>query len=268
MNPIYLSTGAFTGRINGRDPRLLSEYHSLFHCDGFELMLFADFYACISDVLPLYRGIPIPVVHSDKEIGDFLSTPGEEAFLAARSLMRKNLSVCEVVGATRMVLHGWGKPDSDSQPERTADRVLRLWEEARERGVEILCENCVCVNGDPLSMFEKLLQRDGRLRFVFDTRPAQFHAQLRESLASDVFLRSAAHLHINDYAGGYKQWDALYPIPQPGKGNIDWGMFFDGIRAARYAGSVTLEAPSMLAKGVDAETLNRSLDYLRGELRP
>ena len=266
MNEIYLSTGAFTGRVNRRNLHLLAENFRAFDCDGFEYMVFEDSYGELDTILPLYKGIRIPVVHSDKEIGDLLSTEGNAAFCEAEKRLLANLLVCEEVGAAKMVLHGWGKPDSDVCPERTVERILRLVSIAKRRGVDLLCENCCCVHSDPLTMFGKLLSTQSDLHFIFDTRPAQFHRQIPETFASDIFRKHAVHMHINDFAGGYKEWSALYPIPQPGKGLIDWNLVFSSLRDMRYQGSITLEAPSMQSEGVDSATLNRSLAFIRQNL--
>ena len=266
MNEIYLSTGTFTGRINGRNLRLLANHFPEFDCDGFEYMVFEDSYGELDTILPLYKGIRIPVVHSDKEIGDLLSTDGEDAFCEAEKRLMANLFIAEEVGAQKMVLHGWGKPDSDANPKRTVERILRLVSIAKRRGIDLLCENCCCKNGDPLAMFDHLLAADSTLHFIFDTRPAQFHRQISQTFASDAFKKHAVHMHINDYAGGYKEWTALYPIPQPGEGNIDWEFVFSALRDMNYAGSITLEAPSMLREGVDSATLNRSLAFIRDHL--
>lgn len=92
MNPIYLSTGAFTEKKNGRNPRLLSEYHALFDCDGFELMIFPNFYNDLKGLVAKYvaLSIKIPVVHADKAIGDLLCSPEPEKFTKAKELFYLN----------------------------------------------------------------------------------------------------------------------------------------------------------------------------------
>ncbi|MBO5647070.1 MAG: hypothetical protein J6S59_08120, partial [Clostridia bacterium] len=98
MNEIYLSTGAFTGRTNGRDPHLLTRFHRLLDCDGFEFMLMSSFDSVMSELIAEYRaeGIRIPILHARKELGDHLSTPEEAAFRTAKDLFRQN---CEVACA-------------------------------------------------------------------------------------------------------------------------------------------------------------------------
>ena len=43
MNPVYLSTGAYTGRVNGRNWRFAIEYAERLDCDGYELLIFPEF---------------------------------------------------------------------------------------------------------------------------------------------------------------------------------------------------------------------------------
>jgi hypothetical protein len=74
-NPIYCSTGAFIGRINGRNFRLLIEYKDRLECDGFEFMIFGDWYPQLKTIITEYKAadIKIPVVHTDKNIGDLIA---------------------------------------------------------------------------------------------------------------------------------------------------------------------------------------------------
>lgn len=265
MNAIYLSTGAFTEKKNGRNPRLLSEYHSLFDCDGFELMIFPNFYDNLKGLVAEYRalGIKIPVIHADKAIGDLLCSPEPEKFVRAKELFYINCDAAAELGARKIVVHCWGVPNSDAFPELIYERTGRLLEIAKVYGLDALPENLVCQNKTPLSHLEATAMKYPGVGFTLDTRCAQFHRELEATLESPVFTENIRHIHITDSRCGLKDWDNLYPILQPGRGNIDWANFFRALKARAYSGSVTLEAPSVLETGVDAETLNESLDFIR-----
>lgn len=265
MNPLYLSTGAFVGRINGSNIGLLTEYANAFACDGFEFMVFPSFYPTIDRIVAACRaqGVNVPVVHTDKHIGDLLSTPGDAAFAEAVALFTENCRIAQGLDAGKLVLHGWGIPDSDKAFDENARRIGGLLAPAQDAGLDLLVENCFCLCGSPLAHLEALAGRYPGLGMILDTRPAAFHDELAAIYESPLWQGSVRHLHINDYAGGYRQWDAMYPVPQPGQGRIDWPAFFAALRRNRYTGSITLEAPSMRAEGVDAETLNRGLDFIR-----
>ena len=49
-------------------------------------------------------------------------------------------------------------------------------------------------------------------------------------------------------------------------GNIDWDNFFSALKNISFDGTVTLEAPAHLPVGVDSETLNRSLRFIKKNL--
>ena len=264
--PIYLSTGTFTGRVNGRDPLLLFEAAKSFTADGFELMIFDEFYKLLPDMALRYRdaGIQIPVLHADKAVGDHMSLPEGEA--DALRLFEKNLEIASLVGARRLVTHCWGMPPSDQYTDQIYRRVGLLKKAAEERGMTLLCENCVCANHSPLFHVKNLLSLYPDLLFTVDTRCSYFHAQLKATMEDESIWKNVAHLHINDYKGGYKDWAARYPIPQPPEGQIDWPYFFSSLKKLGYRGTVTLEAPAMQEKGLNVAVLQKGLDFIRNGL--
>ena len=263
---LYLSTGAFTGRVNNRNPHLLTRFHDRIRCDGFELMLMDTVDdAALREYLA--EGIRIPILHGHKHLGDLLSTPGEAAFGEAMALVRSDCESALTLGAHRLVIHGWGVPDSDRDFPAVRERVLAAVALGRELAVDVTVENCVCAVGSPLAHVTELAEQDPDVSLLVDTRCSEFHRELAETAASPLWRTNIRHVHINDYVGGYKDWDARYPIYQPGQGQIDWNCFFEGLRRADYRGSVTLEAPSMQPDRVDDETLNRGLDFIRAHLK-
>ena len=63
---ILCSTGALLGRPNGRDFRLLETLTPKLRCDGYELMIYQDWYDQAEDLYAFLSKIQltIPVVHS------------------------------------------------------------------------------------------------------------------------------------------------------------------------------------------------------------
>ncbi len=262
--PLYLSSGAFTGRINGRNPALLFEAAKVFPVAGFELMVFDELYSPAPTLFPAYReaGIRIPLLHADKKIGDFMSLPdGEEKALA---LFEENLTLAHLAGARGLVTHCWGMPPSDLHTDLIYRRVGLLKKRAEEAGLLLLVENCVCANHSPLYHLRHLRALYPDIAFTVDTRCSEFHGELPETLSDADLWQSVRHLHINDYKGGVKDWSARYPIPRPPMGQIDWPGFFSSLARLGYRGSVTLEAPAMLPEGLDTDALNETLSFLRG----
>ena len=78
MNKILCSTGAFTGRSNGYNYRLLEPLSKVLTCDGFELMVDDEWYEEIEEVKQYIKNLNlyIPVVHCAKDIGELLSKGG------------------------------------------------------------------------------------------------------------------------------------------------------------------------------------------------
>ena len=270
--PVYLSTGAFVGRINGRNWHLPVEYADRLACDGFEFMIFPDFVEILPEIIREYRAaeLRIPVVHAEKHLGDLVSDPAPAAWEAAAETVRRDCDAAAQLypaGRPKVVAHCWGIPDSDAHFDCIAERIGKLREIADACGTELLPENSFCKYGSPMEHFEALAALCPQLRFIVDTRCAAFHGELERFVTSEVFRERVVHIHINDYAGGYRDWDAMYPIPQPTKGKIDWEGFFSALRAIPYAHSITLEAPSMLPEGVDTDTLNGSLAFIRKHIQ-
>ena len=51
MSKVLCSTGALIGRPNGRDFRLLEPLSKQLKCDGFEFMMYSDWYEKIEELI-------------------------------------------------------------------------------------------------------------------------------------------------------------------------------------------------------------------------
>ena len=65
MAKILCSTGALIGRPNGRDYRLLEPLSKELDCDGFEFMMYSDWYEKIDDIVAMIKGdgLCVPTYH-------------------------------------------------------------------------------------------------------------------------------------------------------------------------------------------------------------
>ena len=105
------------------------------------------------------------------------------------------------------------------------------------------------------------------IHFVFDTKMADFHRQLDllydpeySWLHSENHIR---HYHVNDYGGGYMDWNDLKVLPV-GHGHIDFDRFFAFVRETGYQGDYTLEATGFDAAGsVHTDLLNEQFIRVR-----
>jgi len=262
-----LSTGTFIGIVNGRNPYLLPDYYKEFDVDGFEFMIFPSFYPILDDIIDkcVQKNIKTPVMHFDKDIGNGIGSPDETDYEKSLSVLDINLNAAKALGAKKAVIHLWGRKDSDLYPEIIYKRAGEIDKICKNKGVLPVFENIFCTHGSPLKHLENLSGMYPEMRFIMDCRPAQFHGELEKTLRSPI-MQKTSHLHVNDYLGGYMEWEKVNPIKQPRDGIIDWNMYFSLLKAAKYNDTVTLEAPSPLAEGVDAKTLNGSICFLRENL--
>ena len=305
INQILCSTGTFTGRKNGRNHRLVIEYGPQIECDGFEVMIFDDWYDRLDTIIRDYKAnsFVCPVVHSDKGISDLISSPdgnkddgkcgcvgdlthnspGKDEIKGIQNdtgnlmsgcpdkhmskileLWKANCHFAAEIGASKIVLHPYGLPDSDKYMKKIIERIGIMMGVAMGYGLDLLVENVVCHSGSPLANCERLAAVFPTIGIIIDTRQAQFHSELEKTCKSRLWASgNIRHVHINDYFGGHMEWDHLYPIPRPGKGNVDFAAFFGHLREVGYVGTITLEDSVIREIGVDVVTLNEGLRFIK-----
>ena len=267
---IYCSTGVFLGRINQGNERLLMEDGHRIACDGFELMLFPMWYERLPSLIRNLRstGLRFPVLHADKRIGDLISSADDDGFAVCLDIWKRNLETACAIGAKKVVTHIWGVPDSDLYLSRLYTRVFQLRDLACAYRLDMLAENCCCVYGSPLMHLKELLDQEPGMGFTIDTRPAQFHRELAAICATRALWQGAVrHLHISDFHGSLRDWNALYPIPAPGCGDVNYPAFFSHLKQTGYQGTLSLESPCMHPDRLDWETINSYLDFIRKGLQ-
>jgi len=265
MRKVLCSTGALLGRPNGRNHRLLREYVPQLACDGFEFMLYDTWYPSIDTVIADVKalGLNIPVMHCEKRIGEMLAV---RDYKAAEEAFRLNCRVAYEIGADKMVLHLWNGVISDSDIDANFGGYIMLRDMAHGYGLTLTVENVVCSHSSPMSHIDRLARETDAV-FTFDTKMAAFHSELdaifspeRADLWQDGRIK---HLHINDYGGGYMDWQSLRTL-HLGEGHIDFGDFFAKLRSCNYRGDFTIESTAFLPDGtVNLDKLNRDFEMLR-----
>ena len=246
MHQILCSTGALIGRPNGRDYRLLEQFCPQLDCDGFEFILYNSWYDQIEPLVSFLKSlkINIPVMHCEKTLAEHITIGGEEELREAFRLFEINCSVAAGLGADRMVLHLWNGVISDSRFENNLRAYPALRETAERYGLTLLVENVVC-HGDPMSHWVELYRHYPDIRFVFDTKMADFHRQVNLLYAPEyAWLWKEGHIlhyHVNDFGGEYMDWSNL-KVLRLGEGHIDFGRFFSFVRETKYTGDFTFEA--------------------------
>ena len=268
MKKILCSTGALIGRPNGRNYKLLKELKDKINCDGFEFMMYETWYSERAEVLKfiLSLNLNIPVMHCEKSVGEIISR-GED-FKTAFENFKINCSMAEKLGAKKLVTHLWGGLPSDRNFTNNINAYKELENIADAYGIELLIENVVCNTLSPMKRIKELYLIYPDIKFVFDTKMAQFHGQMEQLYLTeneDIF-RHVRHMHINDYAGGYMEWKSLRTLHM-GEGKVEYDPLFRFIREKGYDGDFTIEATSFGIDGIiDFEALNRDFARLRGYL--
>lgn len=267
MHNVLASTGALIGRPNGRDFTLLAGCVDQICCDGFEFMLYETWYDKLDTLLPFLKSLPatFPVFHVEKQVGERISRNAPDDTEDALRLFEINCALAEDLGAKLLVLHLWNGIHSDRNIAHNIACYPLLNEIAVRHKLTLTVENVVCSHADPLTHLKTLAQTYPDIRFTFDTKMAQFHRQLEALFLPEnrFLIPHIAHIHANDYDGGYMDWSNLR-VRHIGEGKVDFNRFFSYIKEAGYAGDFTVECTSFDQTGAwDLEKLNRSIGLIR-----
>lgn len=272
-NKILCSTGAYIGRENGFDYRLIAEYFPRLDCDALELMMLRAWYPTLSEVQSFLAdcAASFEVIHSDKEIGTLLSLGSGDDTREAERLFQLSCATGKAVGAKKLVLHLWGGYASDSRIEYNISRLPYLLETADKYGLTVVTENVPCGVHDPFHNWRLLIKAIPSASLIFDTRFGAFHEQLDGVFDLGWFGDGhIKHIHVSDFAGMPGQFNRLRPIPMPTEGTIGaerFARFFSRLKEV-YDGTITLESPAISEDGgIDVDMLNNALGYIRESVK-
>lgn len=272
MKRILCSTGALIGKPNGRDYTLLKPLSEKLECDGFEFMMYRSWYDIADEITVFLRQQEIftPVMHCEKHIGEEISMGGKDNRKEALRLFRINCEIAEKINAEKLVLHLWDGMTSDQNFENNREIYGELLKISSDFGIDLLVENVVCNREDPMKHWCELVEDYPDIHFVFDTKMAAFHEQM-ELLYQEEYSwlwreGHIRHFHVNDYAGGYKEWSKLRTLPI-GAGHIDFEQFFLFLQKIQYNEMFTVEATAFDQEGkVNTNMLNQCFRYIRTQL--
>lgn len=267
-NKVLCSTGAFIGRVNNRDHKLIVENASKINCDGFELMMYSTGWIerideIVSDLCE--SKINFVSMHMNKNIGELISRNENGDIDEAIRIFEANCKVASELNIKLLVLHLWGGHPSDKHIDVNLKIYKNLLDISNKYGLLLTVENIVCNTYNALIHMKKLHEMyPGNIKFTIDTRQAEFHKLLDETCNSNFLWDNnlVSHIHISDYKGGYMEWEKLNPVLAPGQGNIDFDKFFEFLKSVNYSKTLTLESPVMSESGIDIEKLNKSLAFI------
>lgn len=271
MNKILCSTGAIIGRPNGRDHTLMKKALPFLDCDGYELMIYDTWSDKMDEIVDfiLENKFKIFVCHLDKKIGELISHGGEENLSAALEIFEKNCIVLNRLNVKTAVLHLWGGLDSDKCFSNNLTAYAHIEKIAEKYKIDVLVENIVCSVGSPMQRMDELVRAYPNVKFIFDTKMAQFHRELDliyDKKYSHVVSR-IKHFHMNDYDGEYKEW-ARFRTLHIGRGGVDFDKLFEFLKEIKYDGAFTVEGTSFDALGeIDFKALNNDFSYIRSRIK-
>lgn len=267
MSKILCSTGALLGRPNGRDFTLLPSLEEYLQCDGLELMFYDSWYdkqdALFSVLQTLQK--PICVFHAEKGICSKLCSPDPNEVQAALHQFSINCAFAAALHINTLVFHLWDGWMNDAQIHAALLLYPKLKSIADLHHILLTVENIVTAQHDPLHYCRLLIQQEPDAVFTYDTKMAAFHQQEPDLYNRDNASLSAAirHFHINDYAGGYKDWQQ-FKTRHIGDGCVDFSSLFPFAKSIRYQGDYTTEATSFDQTGaIDLAKLNHTLNLLK-----
>ena len=291
MKKILCSSGAVLGRYNNNNYRLLKEFAENLSCDGFEFMIDRNMVSEIEEIAETVKsyGLYIPVIHANKNLGEYLCgmtasfddgaykeyimTPAEEQelFEKGTELLKLNLKAASILGARKIVLHMWNGIASDKRLDNNIKRFGTWKDLAVKEGMDLLVENVICNQNDPLTNMNSVADAYSDVGFVYDTKMAEFHAQTLK-LFDEPYVKLVKegrirHLHINDYGGGFKDWSNMKILPM-GAGHVDFDTFFKKIFEFGYDGDFTVETNVIAEDGtVNFDTLHGCFDKIRDYMK-
>lgn len=267
MSKVLCSTGALLEY--GGDYQLLESLSKKLMFDGYEFMMDSPYYEEVNALKRYFQKIKlyIPVVHCEKNIGENISKGGEAELSDAYEKFEINCDIARSIGAEKIVIHLWDGRTSDSNFQSNLIGYCHLDKTAQKYGLDLLVENVVCNVENPMKHLCELREKYPNIHFVFDTKMAAFHQQLDLLYETEYEWlwreKHICHFHVNDYAGGFMDWENLRSLPI-GKGKIDFAKFFDFINRIGYDGFFTVEATACNDDGfVDIEMLNEQFKYIK-----
>lgn len=269
---VLCSTGAFIGRVNERNYKLIIENAQKIHCDGFEFMLYPSWYDVMDQLVYDLKAtdITFPIVHVDKHVGEMISRNEKDDIESALEIFDKNCRIAKVLGSEKLVLHLWGGIPSDRDINNNIEQFEKLNAISKSYDLLLTVENVVCNQQDLMTHLQALQRAYPNIYFTFDTKMAAFYSQIQLVYENEwKWLwegNHIRHLHINDYCCGHMDWSCSKAL-HIGEGNIDFDKFFKFLRSKRYSDTITVESTSMRKDGsIEIEKLNHSLDYIYRKL--
>lgn len=266
-NRILCSSGVFTHETKLNDHSLILKYASTFECDGLEVIFYPAWYGRSRDIARdlVSHKITCPVVHGEKGVARLWGSDDAETRSEGIKRFEENLQFAAEIGAERMVLHLWERPEGDEKLDRNLEYYSTALDRAQELGVRLSAETIPTVVATPLANIRTIADRFPETEMTFDTEFLAFHDQVEEAFLVETLksFPQLGHVHVKDYGGGLVSPEGVRYYLHPGEGQLDFRSLFSNLRACDYAGAITLESSGYVNGVLDVEKVNKSLEFLR-----
>lgn len=266
-NLVLCSSGAFTHEVRLSDHSGIIHTAPLVEADGIEVIFYASWYGrsdAIARDIARHR-ISCPVVHGEKGIARLWGSEDSETRRTGIERFEENVEFAARVGAEKMVLHLWERPEGDATLERNLEYYDRALDRAEELGVRLAAETIPTIVGSPLQHILSIARRFPRSEITFDTEFLAHHGEVEEAFSTSTLkaLPQLSHLHVKDYRGALVSPAGVRTYLHPGEGELDFKALFGNLLSSSYSGAVTLEATGFVDGVFSLEKVNASLNYLR-----
>jgi len=214
--------------------------------------------------------VKCPVVHGEKGIARLWGSDDAETRSEGVKRFEENLRFAADIGAERMVLHLWERPEGDEILDRNLEFYSAALHQAQELGIALSAETIPTIVATPLTNIRTIADRFPRTEITFDTEFLAFHDEVEKAFSIDTLksFPQLTHVHVKDYGGGLVSPEGVRYYLHPGEGQLDFESLFSNLRTCDYLGAITLEASGYVDGVLDVEKVNKSLDYLRGCIAP
>ena len=266
---VLCSTGTFV-RWDTPQPayRAILDYGPSLNIDGLEIMFYRSWYGHMDRIVAelAASGLEFPVVHAEKRISSTFASGDADGQAQALQRLAKNCQFAHVLGASLVVLHLWGLPESRLAIAHALDTLPHSLDVATAHGVHLAVETIPSSVADPLTIIRQAVECDSRCLVALDTEFLAFHNQWEEALTATWLWQEdrVRHVHIKDYDGQLVGSDNVRRYLHPGEGKIDFASVFTTLHEQRFAGGISLEAPVIGPDGVvDVDRLQQSVALLQ-----
>ncbi len=259
---VLCSTGALTCSSDPLSHESIARYGPQLAVDGLEVIVYPRWYAALDQVARALRvsGLALPAIHAEKGIGEAFSSDDSGEQEQGVACFECNCFFARETGAGLAVLHLWGLPQSDTHLERNLRLLTCCLDIADRYGLDLAIETIPCTASDPLANVRRAIEHDARTRCA--RHIVSGYAQpARRCLCSLLALAgSGGQARASERLRRALTRECGEALLHPGDGEIDFGRFVRQLRAAGFAGTLSLEARGIDSKGqVEVARINASL---------